>query len=62
MDCPSCARKIETAVSRVEGVTQARVLFATEKLVVDLAPASPRSRHRRRAGRRFPAKGKHLWR
>lgn len=38
MDCPSCARKIETAVNRVEGVTQARVLFATEKLVVDLAP------------------------
>lgn len=38
MDCPSCARKIETAVSRVNGVQQARVLFATEKLVVDLAP------------------------
>jgi Zn2+/Cd2+-exporting ATPase len=38
MDCPSCARKIETAVSRVAGVQQARVLFATEKLVVDLAP------------------------
>ncbi|MFM4737846.1 cation transporter, partial [Aeromonas caviae] len=38
MDCPSCARKIETAVSRVEGVQQARVLFATEKLVVDLTP------------------------
>ncbi len=38
MDCPSCARKIETAVSRVPGVQQARVLFATEKLVVDLAP------------------------
>lgn len=38
MDCPSCARKIETAVSRVSGVKQARVLFATEKLVVDLAP------------------------
>lgn len=38
MDCPSCARKIETAVSRVSGVQQARVLFATEKLVVDLAP------------------------
>lgn len=38
MDCPSCARKIETAVNRVEGVQQARVLFATEKLVVDLAP------------------------
>ncbi|HEH9401493.1 TPA: cation transporter, partial [Aeromonas sobria] len=38
MDCPSCASKIETAVSRVNGVQQARVLFATEKLVVDLAP------------------------
>ncbi|TNH79100.1 zinc/cadmium/mercury/lead-transporting ATPase [Aeromonas sobria] len=38
MDCPSCARKIETAVSRVNGVQQVRVLFATEKLVVDLAP------------------------
>ena len=38
MDCPSCARKIETAVSRVAGVLQAKVLFATEKLVVDLAP------------------------
>ncbi|HEH9417333.1 TPA: zinc/cadmium/mercury/lead-transporting ATPase [Aeromonas sobria] len=38
MDCPSCARKIETAVSRVSGVQQARVLFATEKLVVDLVP------------------------
>ncbi|MEH8197550.1 zinc/cadmium/mercury/lead-transporting ATPase [Aeromonas allosaccharophila] len=38
MDCPSCARKIETAVGRVSGVQQARVLFATEKLVVDLAP------------------------
>ncbi|MBL0595635.1 zinc/cadmium/mercury/lead-transporting ATPase [Aeromonas veronii] len=38
MDCPSCARKIETALSRVSGVQQARVLFATEKLVVDLAP------------------------
>ncbi|WP_429091478.1 zinc/cadmium/mercury/lead-transporting ATPase [Aeromonas rivipollensis] len=38
MDCPSCARKIETAVGRVAGVQQARVMFATEKLVVDLAP------------------------
>jgi len=34
MDCPSCARKIETAVQRLEGVNHARVLFATEKLVV----------------------------
>lgn len=34
MDCPSCARKIETAVSKIEGIVEAKVLFATEKLVV----------------------------
>lgn len=34
MDCPSCAKKIETAVNRVDGVVEAKVLFATEKLVV----------------------------
>ncbi|MEZ8106653.1 zinc/cadmium/mercury/lead-transporting ATPase [Vibrio cortegadensis] len=35
MDCPSCARKIETAIQNVEGVVNAKVLFATEKLVVN---------------------------
>ncbi|MCS3406707.1 zinc/cadmium/mercury/lead-transporting ATPase [Serratia sp. AKBS12] len=35
MDCPSCARKIENAVTAIPGVDSARVLFATEKLVVD---------------------------
>lgn len=35
MDCPSCARKIENAVTSISGVEQAKVLFATEKLVVD---------------------------
>ncbi len=35
MDCPSCARKIETAVNKIPEVKQAKVLFATEKLVVD---------------------------
>lgn len=35
MDCPSCARKIETAVQRLPQVQQARVIFASEKLVVD---------------------------
>lgn len=34
MDCPSCARKIETAVNNINGVSHAKVLFATEKLVV----------------------------
>lgn len=35
MDCPSCARKIETAVQRVPQVQKARVIFASEKLMVD---------------------------
>lgn len=35
MDCPSCASKIETAVTQIKDVKQAKVLFATEKLVVD---------------------------
>lgn len=35
MDCPSCARKIETAVSQLAGVERAAVLFATQRLVVD---------------------------
>ena len=34
MDCPSCARKVETAVIRVKGVTSAKVIFATEKLII----------------------------
>lgn len=39
MDCPSCARKVENAVGGLADVSNARVLFATEKLVVD-APHS----------------------
>jgi Cd2+/Zn2+-exporting ATPase len=39
MDCPSCARKVENALSGLAGVDHAKVLFATEKLVVD-APHS----------------------
>ncbi|GAJ76983.1 LOW QUALITY PROTEIN: lead, cadmium, zinc and mercury transporting ATPase [Vibrio sp. JCM 18905] len=35
MDCPSCAQKLEKAITSLEGVSQAKVLFATEKLVVD---------------------------
>ncbi len=35
MDCPSCARKIENAVNGLANVSHAKVLFATEKLVVD---------------------------
>lgn len=35
MDCAACARKVETAARQVSGVKQAKVLFATEKLLVD---------------------------
>ncbi|MBQ0955513.1 zinc/cadmium/mercury/lead-transporting ATPase [Serratia symbiotica] len=38
MDCPSCAKKIENAVAAIPGVDSVRVLFATEKLVVDAPP------------------------
>nr|WP_269809026.1 cation transporter [Enterovibrio nigricans] len=34
MDCPSCAGKLEKAISSISGVLTANVLFATEKLVV----------------------------
>lgn len=37
MDCPGCARKIEHAVQQLPQVQQARVIFASEKLVVDAA-------------------------
>lgn len=35
MDCPSCAKKLETAIASLEGVVSAKVMFATEKLVVN---------------------------
>ncbi len=35
MDCPACARKIENAINQIDTVTHARVMFATEKLVVN---------------------------
>ncbi|AIR84101.1 zinc/cadmium/mercury/lead-transporting ATPase [Pantoea rwandensis] len=35
MDCPSCARKIESAVQQLAEVRTARVIFASEKLLVD---------------------------
>ncbi|WP_217528840.1 zinc/cadmium/mercury/lead-transporting ATPase [Vibrio metschnikovii] len=34
MDCPSCARKIETALQKIPDIVTAQVLFVTEKLVV----------------------------
>ncbi len=37
MDCPSCAQTIEKAVNGITGIKQAKVLFTTEKLVVEFA-------------------------
>lgn len=34
MDCAACARKVESAVKQVAGVSHVQVLFTTEKLVV----------------------------
>lgn len=39
MDCPSCARKIETALQKVTDIVDAKVLFATQKLVVQFNQA-----------------------
>ena len=35
MDCAACARKVETAVRQIDGVSPVQVLFATEKLLVN---------------------------
>ncbi|OAN18277.1 zinc/cadmium/mercury/lead-transporting ATPase [Photobacterium jeanii] len=37
MDCPACAAKLEKAVMGIAGVKHAKVMFATEKLVVTTA-------------------------
>ncbi|HIF9136124.1 TPA: zinc/cadmium/mercury/lead-transporting ATPase [Photobacterium damselae] len=35
MDCPSCAAKLEKAITSLEPVETAKVMFATEKLIVN---------------------------
>lgn len=35
LSCPSCVRKIETALNHVEGVTEARVHFNTGRIDVE---------------------------
>ncbi|MGF1790420.1 zinc/cadmium/mercury/lead-transporting ATPase [Photobacterium profundum] len=39
MDCPSCASKLEKALMTLDGVERAKVMFATEKLVVNCQSA-----------------------
>ncbi len=40
MDCPACARKVESATNKLAGVVSSKVLFATEKLVVRVNDAA----------------------
>ena len=40
MDCASCVRKIETALTRMSGVSDIQLNFTTEKLELSLAPDS----------------------
>jgi copper chaperone CopZ len=35
MSCASCVRKIETVLNKTEGVIEASVNFATEKLTIE---------------------------
>lgn len=35
MSCASCVRKIETVLNKTEGVVEASVNFATEKLTIE---------------------------
>ena len=35
LDCANCARKMEDAINRLEGVTAASVSFMTQKLTIE---------------------------
>ncbi len=35
LDCPVCANKMQEAVAKIEGVTQARVDFLATKLTIE---------------------------
>lgn len=37
--CANCAQKIEEGIGKLEGVNSAKVVFMTEKLVLDADPA-----------------------
>ena len=51
MDCADCARGIERAVRRVDGVTAASVSFSAARLRVERASRRERDRGRRARGR-----------
>lgn len=41
LDCPDCARSLESAVAALPGVRQAQLIYATGRLTVDLDAAHP---------------------
>ncbi|HEY8531463.1 MAG TPA: cation transporter [Limnochorda sp.] len=41
LTCPSCVARIEGTVRRMAGVREARLQFASQRLVVDLAQDGP---------------------
>lgn len=41
MDCPSCAGKLEAALSRLDGVKSVQVRFSSQKLVVEAEQSAP---------------------
>ena len=36
LDCPVCANKMQEAVAKIEGITQARVDFLATKLTIEV--------------------------
>ena len=36
LDCANCAAKMETAISKIEGVNSANISFMTQKITVDI--------------------------
>lgn len=39
LDCANCAAKMEDAINKIEGVTEATVSFMTQKLTIDAEDA-----------------------
>lgn len=37
LDCANCAAKMETAIKKIEGVTDASVVYMTQKMTVEVA-------------------------
>lgn len=36
LDCANCAAKMETAISKIDGVNSASVNFMTQKMIIDI--------------------------